>query len=218
MLLITVSNSYIIKVARPLCLSGALGKSWINSAVVKRFFSPALAIWWARWCCHFVSYSALVYLKPCCFPLFLRLNFIIVQVEGSARRGGQAAVAFTNVAAAHTIHDGGVKAHRSLGSSIFSVWADRASSFPFWGDWRWTSTKQANSHDFVFFSFVGNMNLPATQQPINRRNILSENDKIWSLFLLTLCNLKEISLTFECKQMTINGFLVFRGVKFWHHF
>lgn len=39
MLLITVSNSYIIKVARPLCLSGALGKSWINSAAVKRVFA-----------------------------------------------------------------------------------------------------------------------------------------------------------------------------------
>lgn len=53
----TVPNSYIMKVARPLCLRVARSK---NSAAVKRF-SPALAIWGAGWCCHFVSYSTLTY-------------------------------------------------------------------------------------------------------------------------------------------------------------
>lgn len=125
-----MSNSYIIKVARPLCLSGARSKSWINSAVGKRF-SPALAIWWARWCCHFVSYSSLIYLKPWVFPLFLLLNFIIVELEGPARIGEQSAAALNNIAAAHWLHDVGVLTH--TGSLDFPV-----SILSVWGDWDWT--------------------------------------------------------------------------------
>lgn len=56
----TVPNSYIMKVARPLCLRVACSWSWINSAAVKRF-SPALAVRGARGCCHFVSYCTLTY-------------------------------------------------------------------------------------------------------------------------------------------------------------
>lgn len=150
-----MSNSYTIKVARPLCLSEARSKSWINSAVVKRF-SSALAIWWARWCCHFVSYSALTYLKPRFFPLFLLLNFIIVQLEGSARIGGHSAVALNNIAATRRMHNVGVNAHREPWFPSQHLLIGQLMDLFFW-DWRLLSTEQANSHGFVLFSFVSNI-------------------------------------------------------------